>query len=135
MPPPDRAVRPLYWWRRLPATDFGPAHIAVIKKAISGIGLVGEPHWPAAADGDPAAAIGVALRAIERHRTPTPGIDLVMSALLRCAIEGSAAASFVLANALSGFAAGDPACAAVAASWRSNAAAPRARRAKKTRSA
>lgn len=109
----------LRWWRRLPSYDFTATHLAVIRKAISGFLLISEPHWPAAAKGNPAAAVGVALRTIKRQGKPSPGFDLVMSALLRCAIEGSATAVLVLAHVLDRMATKDRSCAALAASWRS----------------
>ena len=114
---PSSAIPPLHWWRCLPATAFEIAHVAVLKRAISGIGLIREPLWPAAANGDAAAAVGVALRAITRHRKPTPTLDLIMSALLRCALEGSSAAGVTLWYALDRLTAAEPAYAPVAASW------------------
>jgi len=121
-------VPPLHWWRRLPAPAFTAVHVAVLRKAIAGISIAGEPNWPAAETGDPVAAVGVALRAIKRRRWPSPGFDLVMSALLRCAIEGSHTAGLVLEYALGRMAAKDPACTAVAASWRTITAAPKPHR-------
>jgi hypothetical protein len=110
-------VPPLHWWRRLPAPAFTAAHVVVIRRAVAGIFIIGEPGWPAAAKGDPAAAIGVVLRQIKRHRRPSPGVDLVMSALLRCAIEGNNSAALVLSYVLDRIAGADPACTHLAASW------------------
>jgi hypothetical protein len=110
-------VPPLHWWRRLPAPAFTGVHVAVLRRAVAGIFIIGEPSWPAAAKGDAAAAIGVVLRDIKRCRWPSPGFDLVMSALLRCAIEGSTSAALAMEYALGRMAAKDPACAAIAASW------------------
>ena len=112
------SVPPLHWWRRLPAPAFTTAHVAVLRKAIAGISIADEPNWPAAEKGDPVVAVGVALRAIKSREWPSPGGDLVMSALLRCAIVGSHTAALALEYALGRIAANDPACAAVAASWR-----------------
>lgn len=115
----DREVPPLWWWRRLPADAFTERHLKVIRRAISGFLSLDEPYWSAAAKGDAAAAAEVALRTIKRRRTPSPGVDLVMSALLRCAVEGSATAILVLSHVLDRTAAKDRSCAALAASWRS----------------
>jgi hypothetical protein len=122
------SVPPLHWWRRLPAPAFTTAHVAVLRKAIAGIIIADEPNWPAAEKGDPVVAVGVALRAIKSRRWPSPGFDLVMSALLRCAIEGSHTAGLVLEYALGRMVAKDPACAAVAASWRTITVAPKPHR-------
>jgi hypothetical protein len=91
-----RGVPPLQWWRRLSADAFTTAHLEVIQRAVSGICILGEPRWPDAVNGDPAAAVGVALRAVKRRGTPGPVIDLVMSAVLRCAVTGDQAAISVL---------------------------------------
>ena len=113
----DHGVPPLHWWRRLPAPAFTSGHVATIRRTVAGISIINEPCWPTAARGDPAAAVGVALRAIKRRRAPSPCFDLVMSVLLRCAIEGSTTAALLLEYALSRMTAEDPACSAVAASW------------------
>ena len=122
------SVPPLHWWRQLPAPAFTTAHVAVLRKAIAGIIIADEPNWPAAEKGDPVAAVGVALRGIKSREWPSPGGDLVMSALLRCAIVGSDTAALVLEFALGRMAANDPACAAVAASWRTVTVAPKPHR-------
>jgi hypothetical protein len=111
-------IPPLHWWRHLPATAFTTAHLAVIRRAITGFGFIGEPHWPAAANGHPAAAIGIALRTLRSHTEHSPTFDLVMSALLRCALERNAAAVLVLAHVLDRVATDAP-CSALATSWRS----------------
>lgn len=121
-------VPPLHWWRRLPAPAFTTVHLAVIRRAIAGFSTIGEPHWSAAAKGNPAAAVGVALRAIKRCRKSNPSFDLTMSALLRCAIEGSNTAALVLEHALGRMAANDPACVAIATSWQIASVVPQAHR-------
>lgn len=125
------SVPPLQWWRRLPAPAFTGVHVATIRRAIAGISIINEPCWPTAVKGNPVAAVGVALRAIKRRRIPSPGFDLVMSALLRCAIEGSTTAALVLVYAVGRMAAKDPGCATVAASWHTTTVPPQARRASK----
>ena len=125
------SVPPLHWWRRLPAPAFTTVHVAVLRKAIAGIIIADEPNWPAAEKGDPVVAVGVALRAIKSREWPSPGGDLVMSALLRCAIVGSHTAGLVLEYALGRVAANDPASAAIAASWRTVTVAPKPHRVSK----
>lgn len=120
-------VPPLHWWRRLPAPAFTTVHLAVIRRAITGFGIIGESHWSAAAKGDPAAAVGVALRAIKNSRMPSPSLDLVMSALLRCAIAGDDAAIHTLTHVLWQMAADDPSCAQIAKSWQCRPSAERRR--------
>jgi hypothetical protein len=77
-----RAVPPLQWWRRLPADAFTAAHLAVLRRAVSGIGMVGEPRWADAVHGHPAAAVAVALRVMQERRPLLPIVDLTMSTVL-----------------------------------------------------
>jgi hypothetical protein len=92
------AVPPLHWWRKLPADVFTGAHVRIIRKAISGIAILNEPRWSEAAKGDPAIAIGIALRTARRSGMATPCIDLVMSAVLLAALLGDPAAALTLAT-------------------------------------
>jgi hypothetical protein len=87
---------PLHWWRHLPADAYTGTHRDILHKAISGITIMNEPGWPDAVRGDPAAAIGVALRTAKRHSTPSPTVDLVMSAVLLAALAGDPVAALVL---------------------------------------
>jgi hypothetical protein len=90
------AVPPLHWWRHLPADAYTAAHLEILHRSISGIIIMNEPRWPDAVRGDPAAAIGVALRTAKRHSTPSPTVDLVMSAVLLAALAGDPVAVLVL---------------------------------------
>ena len=91
-------VPPLHWWRRLPADVFTGAHVRIIRKAISGLAILNEPRWREAAKGDPAAAIGIALRVARRRGTAAPVIDLAMSAVLLAALSGDPAAALTMAT-------------------------------------
>lgn len=90
------AVPPLHWWRHLTADAYSAAHLQILRRAISGITFLKEPRWPNAVSGDSAAAIGIALRTAKRHSTPTPTLDLVMSALLLIALPGDPASRLIL---------------------------------------
>jgi hypothetical protein len=91
---------PLQWWRSLDAEVFTAAHVKVLQKATAAIGMIGEPRWSDAVQGDAAAAIGVALRTMKRSDTPPCVVDLHMSLVLCCAIKGDRAAAAVLVMAL-----------------------------------
>jgi hypothetical protein len=80
------ALPPLQWWRHLPADAFTADHLGVLRRAVAGIGMVGEPRWADAAWGHPAAAVGVALRVMEEVRPLTPIVDLTMSTVLIAAV-------------------------------------------------
>ena len=91
-----RPIPAIQWWRQLPADAFTKAHVDVVRSAISGISIIGEPRWANAVRGNPAAAIGIALRTANRRATPGPVVDLVMSAVLLAAMAGDPAAVLVL---------------------------------------
>jgi hypothetical protein len=91
------SVPPLHWWRRLPAEAFNFEHLVVLRRAVSGIGMVGEPRWAEAVRGHPAAAVSVAQRVMKEPRPLTPVADLTASTLLMAAIAtGDAAAISML---------------------------------------
>lgn len=93
-----KPIPPLQWWRRLPAEAFTAGHVKTLRKAMSGIGMIGEPRWPDAVLGNPAAAIGVALKMMRHRYTPMPIIDLTASTLLVPAMTGDHRAIATLAS-------------------------------------
>jgi hypothetical protein len=83
-------VPPLQWWRTLPADSVTAEQLTVVKRAVSGIGMVGEPRWADAAWGHPAAAVAVALRVMEERRPLAAIVDLTMSTVLIAAVRANA---------------------------------------------
>jgi len=113
----SQLVPPLHWWRSRPAETFTPSHNKTLRRALIGIGLLGEPRWAAAAGGDAAAAIGIALRTSASSDVVGPQRDLVMTALLRCALAGNPTAALVLSHVLHRLRSHDPNFPALSASW------------------
>jgi hypothetical protein len=103
-------------WRRLPADQFTASEIEDLQFALANAALLREPRWDAAAQGDAAAANGIALgmlpieRIVVRH-------DLAMTALVLCALKGSAGAAVALAHVLRKIPAGHPRAGRLGASW------------------
>jgi hypothetical protein len=100
----NRSVRgettpPLRWWRTIPADAFDDSTARILREAIAVIAIIDEPTWHAAASGQVAAAVGLALR-LNPQRTSAALYDLIMTALLACAAEGDAAACLAMAHAL-----------------------------------
>jgi hypothetical protein len=62
--------------------------------------IAGEPHWRRAILGSAPAAIGIAVRQLKSRSIDAPEVDLALSALLCCAIEGCAASAIVISSAL-----------------------------------
>jgi hypothetical protein len=77
---------PLQWWRHLPAETFTADRLGVLRRAVAGIGMVGEPRWADAVRGHAAAAVGVARRVMQERRPLVPIVDLTMSTVLIAAV-------------------------------------------------
>jgi hypothetical protein len=108
---------PLQWWRTLPSDAFRDAERLLLLATLARISVLrGGEDLPAALDGDPAAAIGVAfsLMPIEEFALD---VDIAMTALARCALERNAAAALVLAQVVGLTNLGHALASELAASW------------------
>ena len=107
----------LAWWRRLPSDLFHDTERSALCTTLKQISVLhADEDIAAALDGDPRAAIGVALSLMPMEEIDLPA-DIAMTALLRCAIDGNAAASLVLTQALGLSNLGHPFATELAASW------------------
>lgn len=101
-------------WRTLPPDAFTHVVVTELDLLLAPTALLHAPRWQAARRGDAAAAISLALAALPL--TPiTARTDLVMTALCLCALNGSAAATLVLAHVLRRL--GDPHQGQLASTW------------------
>lgn len=105
-------ISPLALWRSAPANAVDRADIGRLHEAIRCVNLVGESAWRLARTGDAGAAIGVAICVAIKRRARPEIVDLVMTAVLATAIEGSSAARAFLAHML-----GKRGADALASSW------------------
>jgi hypothetical protein len=94
--PAISSIPPLHWWREVPINHLGPRHEAALKRSLRGLYLLDETRWPDAVAGDAASAVAVALDSVRHSVEPTPRLDLIASAILRCALAGDPAARMVL---------------------------------------
>jgi hypothetical protein len=91
----------LAWWRTLPFDLLRDAEKLLLQATLERIEVLhGANAFRPALRGDAAAAIAVAfvLMPVEDF---TLEVDIAMTALLRCAVEGDSAAALVLANIVS----------------------------------
>jgi hypothetical protein len=110
-------AQPWIRWRTLPAEAFGTAEIAAMTAALDGMSFAPDGGWRQAASGDAATAIRLSLRLLPICEI-TPQVDIVMTALARCAAEGNPAASLVLAKIIRNTPIGDKALASrLSVSW------------------
>lgn len=110
-------MTPLAWWRSLPSDKFADAEKLSIQAVLQRISV---PH----ADddlrglllGDPDGVIRIT-SAITQGQTPTLEVDIAMTAVLRCALEGHAVAAFVVGNVIGRMDLGHEFATELSASW------------------
>ncbi|EFI51355.1 hypothetical protein [Afipia sp. 1NLS2] len=90
---------PWDWWRTTPPNRLDATHRYALRRSLSQIAVLGEPGWQQAVAGDAAEAIGIALPLIHSGESGLR-LDVVMSAVLLCALNGNPAAVLMLAHAL-----------------------------------
>lgn len=95
---PLATIAPQDLWRTTPAGHCSQSDIGRIRGLLQDVAILGDPRWREAASGDPAAAIGIAMGICDPEDGPSPLLDLVMSALFACVIEGDPAARLVFGN-------------------------------------
>jgi hypothetical protein len=112
----DRLGNPLSSWRSLRALDFSFHDVKSMRTLLGKTVLLGQPKWGAAAGGDGPAAVAVAISFIPAVKI-TPALDLAMTALIACAIEGDPGAAIVASNILRHLPGATPRHHQIATSW------------------
>jgi hypothetical protein len=92
-------VTPLEWWRTMPADHLGDVQRRHLNATVEKICVMKDRQWLSALQGDAAASIALAIGAMPIDQV-TLEVDLAMSTLALCALEGSAGAAVVLAHVL-----------------------------------
>jgi len=87
-------------WHTCKPDEVSCADISRLRKALFGTRLPSEPDWKRAVLGDAGAAIGIADRQLKSHTITDPEVDLALSAVLACAIEGNTTSAAVISSAL-----------------------------------
>jgi hypothetical protein len=109
-------VTPLEWWRTMPADHLGDAQRLHLSATMEKICVMKDHEWLSALRGDAAASIAIAIGAVPIEQV-TLEVDLDMSALALCALEGSAGAALVLSHILRRTALDHPFGKDISASW------------------
>lgn len=86
------------WWRIVPAHALGPDSRRRIGEVLDRV-FATDALRQSALNGDPASAVFAALQ-LRDDKAVTVRTDLMMTALLRCALEGSAGAALVMSHLL-----------------------------------
>jgi hypothetical protein len=87
-------------WREREPQALSPHDKDRLRAALLATKLPSEPDWILAILGDAPAAIGIAVRQLSIRKISDPEVDLALSAVLACAIDGDRTAPIVISSAL-----------------------------------
>jgi hypothetical protein len=76
-----------------------------------------EPEWSRAILGDAAVAIRIAVGQMKARKITSAEVDLALSAVLACALEGEPASAIVISSALRRRSKCDPSCKTLSLLW------------------
>lgn len=91
---------PLTWWRTKPPSALLCRGVGGIREALIGTEIHGEPDWHRAILGEAAVAIRIAVKQMKERKITATEIDLALSAVLACALEGEPASAILISSAL-----------------------------------
>jgi hypothetical protein len=92
-------ISPIEWWRTMPADLLGDVPHLILRETVDRICVTQDNQWLSAMRGDAAASIAIAVVAMPIDQI-TLEVDLVMTILTICALDGSADATLALAHIL-----------------------------------
>jgi hypothetical protein len=108
---------PLIWWRTRRPSALLCRGIGEIREALLGTEIHEEPDWSRAILGDAAVAIRVAVEQMKGCPISAAEVDLALSAVLACALEGDAASAILVSSALRRRSKCDPPCRHLSLLW------------------
>lgn len=117
MAPDLTPFSPLIWWRTRKPLLLPFRGIRKIREALLGTEILGQPDWVRAILGEAAVAIGVAVEQMKVRVITATEVDLALSAVLACALEGDLTSPIVISSALRRLAKCDPSCKLLSDLW------------------
>jgi hypothetical protein len=108
---------PLFWWRTRKPQLLLYRGIREIREALLGTEIPGQPDWARAILGEAAVAISVAVEQMKARKITAREVDLALSAVLACALEGDVASPIVISSALRRRSKCDPSCTRLSLLW------------------
>jgi hypothetical protein len=115
---PDLApFSPLIWWRTRKPRLLRRRGIRKIREALLDTEIAGQLDWARAILGDAAVAIGVAVEQMKFRTITAIEVDLALSAVLACALEGDLTSPIVISSALRRRSKRDPSCQRLSLLW------------------
>ncbi len=110
-------LSPLIWWRTRAPSPLLCKGIGGIRKALLGTEVPEELDWSRAILGDAAIAIRIAVEQMKVRKITATEVDLSLSAVLACALEGEPASAIVISSALRRRSKLDPSCKTLSLLW------------------
>jgi hypothetical protein len=118
LPSPELApFSPLDWWRTRRPSALLCRGIGGIREALLGTEIPGTMDWFRAIHGDAAIAIRVAVEQMKLRSITAVEVDLALSAVLACALEGDPASAIVISSALRRRSKCEPPCKLLSELW------------------
>jgi hypothetical protein len=115
---PDLApFSPLDWWRTRRPNTLSCYRISGIREALLGTEIPGTMDWSRAIHGDAAVAIRIAVEQMKLRTITAVEVDLALSAVLACALEGDPASAIVISSALRRRSSCEPPCKLLSDLW------------------
>jgi hypothetical protein len=115
---PDLApFSPLIWWRTRKPRLLLCRGIRELHEALLATEIAGQLDWTRAILGDAAVAIGVAIQQMKLRTITAIEVDLALSAVLACALEGDLTSPIVISSALRRRSQCDPSCLHLSLLW------------------
>jgi hypothetical protein len=111
------SVSPLIWWRTRRPSPLLCRSISKIREALLETEIDGEPDWFRAILGNAAVAIRIAVDQMKANKITAAEIDLALSAVLACALEGEPASAILISSALRRRSKCDPSCKTLSELW------------------
>jgi hypothetical protein len=110
-------LSPLIWWRTRKPGLLLCKGIGELREAVLGTEISGQPDWSRAILGDADVAIRVAVGQMKVRKITAAEVDLALSAVLACALEGDPASAIVISSALRRRSKCDPSCGSLSERW------------------
>jgi hypothetical protein len=108
---------PLIWWRTRKPRLLPWRGIRDIREALVETEIPGQLDWVRAILGDAAVAIGIAVEQMKVRVITAIEVDLALSAVLACALEGDLTSPIVISSALRRRSKIDPSCLRLCLLW------------------
>lgn len=108
---------PLIWWRTRKPNASLREGVSEIRRTLLRWEIAEEPDWSRAILGDASVAIRIAVEQMKTRKITASEVDLALSAVLACALEGEPASAIVISSALRRRSKCDPSCKNLSLLW------------------